>query len=392
MKTLSYANSLQHCEQLANSSAIDEVVLSISEFSRYGKLPKEDIQKAISILKDKKLSIQLDRILTESEFTNFISDLKRLGDIDNYSFRVIDPGIAQYLIENTKAKIQWIAEMGNHNLKALVEWEKHLGEQLERIILCPELESNKIKEFAAALKTETELLVFGPILLFYTPRHLLSPYYEEHDDPVQKQQLSSGFLEISANSEESPHKGFPIIETKSGTYMFNPKDLCVLDYYQDIIETGVDNIRIDFRSLDNMKPAIEAFEKYKESLSKDVLQDLKSLFPRSFIRGFFKANKSDVLFKNLKNTYNLRADENYLGDVLETESGSHCVLEIKSTKRNLNIDDEIQYKTPDKKWKSFRVKQIKNMQGDTLETATAGDFIVLPHSGGVSSNTRVYWK
>ena len=392
MKFTSYANSIEHCKELAKCELIEEVILSIADYSRYGKFPKESLSQAFTILENKKVSLQLDRILTELEFNSFISELQKLGNIDSYSFRVLDPGLAQYLMDETKAKIQWIAEMGNHNLKALLEWEKYLGNSLERIILCPELESSKIKEFTTALQTETELLVYGPILLFYTPRHLLSPYYEEHDDPAQKQQLSSGFLEVSANSEESPHKGFPILESKSGTYMFNPKDLCVLEYLKELQDSGLNYLRLDFRALANMEEALKHLQTYLHSEDKEDLNNLKQIFPRSFIRGFFKANKSDVLFKNLKNTHNLREDENYLGDVIETESGSHCVLEIKSTKRKLKADDEIQYKTPDKKWKSFRVKQIKDMQGNEKSEAFAGDFIVLPHSGGVSSNTRVYWK
>lgn len=394
MKLSCYIESKKDLAELNKSGNVSEVILAPSKWSRFGKLSWENCLILAKESKDLglKTSLELDRILVGTDIVFYLKQIEEL-DLNSFdSIRVIDPGLAQYILEETNHKIQWIAEMGNHNIRALKEWESYFGERLDRIILCPELEKSKIKEFTESLDTPTELLGFGRILLFYTPRLLLRPYYNDHDDSEQRSQLSEEFLSLSANSEESPHKGFPIIETNSGTYMFNPKDLCLLDYWDELKETNIDYLRIDLRSEKEHNSSVEAMADFIKTQTAGSLEQLKKVWPSSLIRGFFKANKSDVLFKNLKNQHNQRNDENFIGDILETESGKHSVLEVKSTKKSLSIGDLIQYKTPDKKWKDMAIRKMSNLSGEKIEEAKAGDYVILPHSSGVSSNTRVYWK
>lgn len=393
MKYTFYIQSQEELQSLFDSQLDFSIVLAPKKLSRYGKLEFSQCEKLRSLCEIQGVDchLELDRILTSTEFKGFLSNTQELSLNKYKSIRCIDPGLAEYLSVEKKLKISFIAEMGNHNIKALKEWEDYFDDSLETIILCPELDKTKITEFNEALNTKTELLAFGKILLFYTPRHLLSPYYTQHDDPSQKEQLSTGFLQLNANSEESPHKGFGICETPSGTYMFNPKDLSLFDYLEELKATGLDAIRIDLRDFNGNIQCLKECIDFLKSPTPENLNALKAAWPRALIRGFFLANKSDVLFKNLKNQHNLRQDENFIGDIIETESGNHCVLEVKNSRKRLHLGDRIHYKTPDKKWKQMELKWMKNLKGNSIETAQAGDFVVLAHSSGVSSNTRVYW-
>lgn len=389
-----YVENLEELKSFAKIKDSEEIILAPKKLSRYGQVSINDMMEIAKEAKALKLkvSLEFDRILVGFEFDPYINEIKDLDYSNIDTIRVIDPGLAEYFLCESEHKIQWIAEMGNHNLKALKEWEKYFSDRLDKIILCPELDKNKVTEFCQKLDTKCELLAFGRILLFYTPRLLLKPYFIDHDDPEQKNQLSDEFLKLSANSEESPHRGFSIIETNSGTYMFNPKDLNLLNYFEDLKASGLHNIRIDFRSTKQEYKPIDELETYIDDRTPENLENLKSKWDNGLIRGFFGANKSDVLFKNLKNIHNQREDKNFIGDILETESGKHCVLEVKSTQRTLSIGDKIQYKTPDKKWKEMRITKMRSLWGEEIESAAAGNFVVLPHSSGVSSNTRVYWQ
>ncbi len=58
-------------------------------------------------------------------------------------------------------------------------------------------------------------------------------------------------------------------------------------------------------------------------------KEFKATYPHDTIKGFYKVNKSDALFKKLKNGRIQRKDDDYVGEVLEIKKGSHQVLRLK---------------------------------------------------------------
>ncbi|MEC9282854.1 MAG: U32 family peptidase [Bdellovibrionota bacterium] len=390
MKYSSFVEDVQQVKEL-KAAGFTELVLAASSLSRFGKTKDTDIQPIIDEAKanDLQVFIELDRILVGSELDLFLRHWQSLNLKNFDAVRVLDPGLLEYFCAETDLSVHFNSEMGNHNLSALKHWQNYSKEKIKRIILCPELEAEKIKEYTKELNCELEIYGFGKILLFYTPRHLLSPYFENHEDPAEKFVFNKEYIEILGNSEESPHKAFPLVETKCGSFMFSPKDLCVLDYWQDILECNLASLRFDLRDNFN-KETLSSITKFLEEPEKKNLKTLKDTWPKTLIRGFFKANKSDVLFGNLKNVGNLKKEENYLGDVIETKSGVHLVIEIKSQNSLLSLGKKLSFLAPDKKAKEVEVKQMKNLAGELIEEASFGQFVMLPHYSGVSSNTRVY--
>src|SRR5690606_28287579 len=138
------------------------------------------------------------------------------------ALRVQDPGALEWSLKNTNKPLQFIAETGNHNFEALKGWVEYCGDRLERIALSIELSRPVLEEFVKKLKVPCELLVFGRILLFYSPRSLLSPLSPEKIAVNEE-------LAALGESEESPHKGFPIVENRHGTFMFHIKEFCLLE-------------------------------------------------------------------------------------------------------------------------------------------------------------------
>src|SRR5690606_12776528 len=133
-----------------------------------------------------------------------------------------------------------IAENGNHNLRALEGWIELASGRMERIVLSIELSKTAISEYVTKLKVPCELLGFGRILLFYTPRPLLSALVPERVS--QNEELAA-----LGESEESPHKGFPIVENQHGTFMFHIKEFCLVEFAKELKEMGLSYFRIDQR-------------------------------------------------------------------------------------------------------------------------------------------------
>ena len=63
---------------------------------------------------------------------------------------------------------------------------------------------------------------------------LLSTLLPQDDEKRAKSMTSGEFLEATGESEESPHKGFPLIENSHGTFMFHIKRLFLLEHLEHL--------------------------------------------------------------------------------------------------------------------------------------------------------------
>src|SRR5690606_14113245 len=171
-----------------------------------------------------------------------------------------------------------------------------------------------------------------------TPRNLLSNLLPEDDEKKQKEVFPSRYIEATGESEESPHKGFPLIENKHGTFMFHIKEHYLLDFVSDLKEMGLDTLRVDLR----FGKDFTLLKEIKDIVSGHITdtKEFKEKYPSDVIRGFFHVNKSDVLFKKLKNSRIIRQDESYVGEVIEAMKGEFLGINLKNPKAKLKVGDK----------------------------------------------------
>src|SRR5690606_2537676 len=242
MKYVSIASSI-HDLGLLKEQNHDEVILSHRDFSRLGKLDDEGF---ISLSREaKKLGMRVvfewDILMTENVFTLLASKIKTF-DLHYDVLRVQDPGALEWSLHNTNKPLQFVAENANRNLEALRGWCDYIGSRLDRLVLSIELSKNTLSEFLTKLEVPCELLGLGRIPLFYTPINLLSALNGEEKLSYNQELFALG------ESEESPLKGFPIIENKHGTFMFHIKEFCLLEFREELKNMGLSHMRIDLRS------------------------------------------------------------------------------------------------------------------------------------------------
>jgi putative protease len=343
MNLITYVNSLDQLED-CKESGLKQVILEHKAISRFGKLNTEEfikISKRAQVL-NIAVALEWDILMTESEFkakSDVVYELK-----DHYqSIRVQDAGAINFAVTKLDKKVQLILESANHNLKAVENWIAFAGAKLEKIILSIELEKSVLKEYCEKLNCPIEFLGLGRILLFYTPRNLLSTLLPQDDEKRAKSMTSGEFLEATGESEESPHKGFPLIENSHGTFMFHIKRLFLLEHLAEMKDFGVNTVRIDMRFDDEFE-----IKKITELCSNaDKAKEFKSSYPYDVIKGYFNINKTDVLFKKLKNTRIQRKDDSYIGEVIEIVKSEYMAIFIK--KNSISIDDEVSFITPEGK-------------------------------------------
>ncbi|MBT7610533.1 MAG: hypothetical protein HN576_12310 [Bacteriovoracaceae bacterium] len=385
MKIASYVNSTEEID-ICKSKGIDEIILAPLILSRFGRLTMTYFIELSKYAKQLgfNISCEWDILLTENSFKELLSkistqDFKYIDEI-----RVQDTGVLNYILKHYTQKIQFLAETNNHNLNSLLAFEKIIGPRLSRIILSLELPLDKLQEFSTKLNTATEITVFGRINLFYSPRKLISPYLNGNDE--------NKTIEIEVNSEESPHKGFPLIQNRHGTFMQNPKDHCLLENITDLESAKVSFLKLDLRFDESFKKLDLILKILKNKDVENNLNRLKIMNKRPLIRGFFRINKTDHQFKKLKNLRIQRTDKNYIGEVLDVKKGLYIGLRVKDNASAILLGGWIELRTPEGKVKKLQIKSLKNSSNEDINNIYINQIVYINHVSGISIKTAIYFS
>lgn len=396
MKFITYADNksqLEKLNQLVVDKKIDikdlEVIVGSNSLSRYSEMSNEELLELIALNQNYKLPLVLewDVLQQENLFLKNKEVISRLPLHEFKAIRVQDPGALNFISENYSwLKVQLILENGNHNYLGLTRWSDFLGDQLDRLVLSNELSREHLSRYASELKAGLEVLVYGRILLFYSPRLLLSP--------LKKEEIEKGLqeknIEAFGTSEESPHAGFPLIENRHGTFMFNVKDLYLVDHLEELKSLNIAAARFDLRFDESFKHLEAMVDLYNQKASTEALSTIKSGHVRPMIKGFYNINKTDVLFTKLKNKRIQRQDDNYIGEVVDVERDQQMALVVKSKHLKLSLGQEIQLVTPEGKTKVVGIKSMIDTSRIERQEASTNEVILLPFISGVVAKTQVY--
>lgn len=397
------SSSLQDFAKLVQQYQVNgDVLVATKELSRFGTLVSNDVSAFVKEIKAHNLRPILvwDVLQTEEEFIRHKKVFESLPINEFSRVRVQDPGVFEFIkTQYSWLEIELILETGNHNTTGLLKWMEYGGKELKKMILSLEIPKEKLHEMLIALKEknpamEFELLIFGPILLFYTPRNLLSAL-EGKDHQTSERIDQEGFIRASGTSEESPHSGFPLIENQHGTFMFNTKDHSLISEIPELEKMGVTNFRFDIEILnpsENENPYSVFFKEVDLfHLTEEMIQKLKDRSVRPLIKGFFQINKSDVLFTKLKNRKIERKDDSYVGEIIDVERDEKLCLWVKSlAEKSLNKTFKII--TPEGKVKvlTFNQDNTKKISGENAHALIPGEYYLIPYHSGITVKSKVY--
>ena len=127
----------------------------------------------------------------------------------------------------------------------------------KRVVLARELTLQEICELRQKAPAGLELEVFchGAMCVSYSGRCLLSNYMTGRDSNrgacAQPCRYQYALME-----EKRPGEYFPVFEDEKGTYIMNSRDLCMIDHLGDIMDAGIDCIKIEGRAKSEYYAAI----------------------------------------------------------------------------------------------------------------------------------------
>lgn len=371
---------LTHPRELAAivESQTSEVIIGIKEFSRRGTLDLRDGLELAKRAREHQLNVVLewDALMEEPRFKKLSSLLMTL-DFKFDAIRVRDAGAVLWVRDHMQEPIHLLLEAGHHNIMALKSWSERLGNRLKRIVLSPELPAKTIKLWRQELNLEIEVLGLGPLLLFHSPRALLSSL---ETAPQAEEWIAEGA------SEESPHKGFPLFENQHGTLMFHPKDLSILERHTEIQEAGVDWLRIDHRH--ETDPA--TFSRLKAFLIQPTeanLQLIQDNWSRAWMRGYWDVNKSNVLFDKLTNQH-LSERSTASAEVLEGKK--EAWLAVRVIGKGLKVGAEFDVTSPLGKVRRLKLAWLKDDAFEAVTELVEGQVGFVPWSSGAPSKSQLH--
>lgn len=176
-----------------------------------------------------------------SDLDQYLYDLQGCG-IDGII--ISDPGIlarAHRLVPDLPVHLSTQANVTNSGSADF--W---MSQGVSRINLARELSLQEISEIRQAVSGELEVFVHGALCISYSGRCMLSNYMTGRDanrgNCAHPCRYSYALVE-----EKRPGQFFPVEEDERGTYIFNAKDLCLLEQLPLLVAAGVDSIKIEGR-------------------------------------------------------------------------------------------------------------------------------------------------
>lgn len=229
------------------------------------------------------------------DLANIESYLTKLASLEPDGIIVSDPGIFSLAKKNCpKTPISISTQANTTNLAAVNFWAD-LG--AKRVILAREIEKNDLAEIVQNARCEIETFIHGAICISMSGRCLISSYMTGRD-------ANSGECahpcrwKYSVVEETRPQADFPIRQDESGTYLYNSKDLCMINRMGELVKMGVKSGKIEGRMKSVMyvsiitgvyRKAIDMALKNPDSYSLNPywLELLERVSNRGYIEGFY---------------------------------------------------------------------------------------------------------
>ena len=277
---------------------------------------KEDMIQGIAFAHERgvKVYVTANILAHNGDLEGARAYFTELKDVKPDALIISDPGMFMIAKEVCpEIEIHISTQANNCNYQTYLFWHQ-LGAQ--RVVSARELSLEEIREIRERIPEDLEIETFihGAMCISYSGRCLLSNYFTGRD-ANQGACTHPCRWKYAVVEEKRPGEYLPVYENDRGTYIFNSKDLCMIEHIPAICEAGIDSLKIEGR----MKTALyvatvartyrkalddyyESEEKYRANMEWYKSEIGKCTY-RQFTTGFFfgKPTNETQIYDN--NTY-----------------------------------------------------------------------------------------
>ena len=338
---------------------------------------KEDMVEGIKFAheRDVKVYVTANILAHNYDLDGAREYFKELDVIKPDAVIISDPGMFTIAKEELHdIDIHISTQANNTNYMTYQFWWK---QGAKRVVTARELSLNEIRNIRKNIPDEMEIETFihGAMCISYSGRCLLSSFMAGRD-------ANRGACthpcrwKYAVVEENRPGEYMPVYENERGTYIFNSKDLCMIEHIPELIEAGIDSFKIEGRMKTALYVATVArtYRKAIDDYMKDpklyeanmewYKEEIGKCTYREFTTGFYFGKPgSDAQIYN-SNTY--VKNYTYLGTAEETDGKGRCRIEQKN---KFSVGETIEIMKPDGRNLEVVVKSICDEEGNEQESA-----------------------
>ena len=336
----------------------------------------DDMRKGVEFAHERNVKVYVTaNILAHNEDLPLAYEyFEELKDIGVDALIISDPGVFSIAKEVwPEVEIHISTQANNTNYGTYNFWHK-LG--AKRVVSARELSMDEIKELRSNIPDDLEIETFihGAMCISYSGRCLLSNYFTgrdaNHGECTHPCRWKYHVME-----EQRPGEYLPVYENERGTYIFNSKDLCMIEHIPELIDAGIDSFKIEGRMKTALyvatvartyRKAIDDYMKDPKLYEKNMpwyLDQISNCTYRQFTTGFFfgKPTHESQIYDN--NTY-IR-EYTYLGIVGDCKDGLYRIEQ----RNKFSVGETIEVMKPNGDNIEVKVKRIVNEKGAEVESA-----------------------
>lgn len=344
----------------------------------------EDIEEGIKYAheRNKKVYITLNIVPHDDDLEgleDYLIDLEKIGAD---ALIVADPGmfaIVKRTVPNMDIHISTQASVTNY--ETMMFWYA-LG--VRRIVLARELSFEEIKKITEKLPKDLQIEAFvhGAMCMSYSGRCLISNYMTGRDanrgDCIHACRFKYNLVE-----ETRPGQYFPVYEDEDGTFIMNSKDLCMIEYIPELVESGIKSFKIEGRVKSSYyvatiirayRMAIDEYyenqdnyvfnEKYKDEIEKTSF--------RAFTTGFYLGEPTNEAQVYETSSYIRKYD--FLGIVLDYDEDTK--LATIEQRNRIFLGDKVEVFGPGKDHYTQVIEKMWDKKGEAIEVAPHAQQII----------------
>lgn len=299
---------------------------------------------------------------------------KELKEIKPDALIISDPAvftIAKEILPDMELHIS--TQANNTNYGTYNFWYR-LG--AKRVVTARELSMEEIKEIRENIPQDMEIETFihGAMCISYSGRCLLSSFMAGRD-ANQGACTHPCRWKYAVVEESRPGQYMPVYENERGTYIFNSKDLCMIEHIPELIEAGIDSFKVEGRMKTALyvatvartyRMAIDDYKKspdyYRERLSFYKSEIAKCTY-RQYTTGFLfgKPDENTQIYDS--NTY--IKEYTYLGIIGGERNGKYRIEQ----RNKFSVGEQIEVMKPNGENIDVTVRAIEDEDGKAMESA-----------------------
>ncbi len=337
---------------------------------------KEDMIEGIRFAheNDVRVYVTANILAHNSDLEGAREYFNELKEIKPDALIISDPGMFMIAKEVCpEIEIHISTQANNTNYQTYNFWWQ---QGAKRVVSARELSLTEIREIRDKIPADMEIesFIHGAMCISYSGRCLLSNYFTGRDSN-QGACTHPCRWKYSVVEEKRPGEYLPVYENERGTYIFNSKDLCMIEYIPEIIKAGIDSLKIEGR----MKTALyvacvartyrraiddyfESEQKYRQNMDWYRAEIAKCTY-RQFTTGFYfgKPDENTQIYDS--NTY--VNEYVYLGIVENVDENGLAKFEQRN---KFAVGDTIELMKPDGRNLSVKVLNMYNEDSEPVES------------------------